>query len=485
MVRLARLLCRSALLCLAFFSGVMWAQPGTDNTSGTFTVATDDNAVFLETSVSKNTVYVQESLIFSIKLYYTLALERGAAFSRLEMSDAAYNKLGDDINYTETVNGIDYSVNESRFVIFPQVSGQFTIDPIRFRAYTQTRATRRNTNLQTTAQRQRIELVSPSHQISVLPVPNSFPGPNWLPSSAIELSENWTPSLEDLKIGDSVVRTVALSVEGLYAAMLTNLNFTFDSSMRHYPAEAQQVDFTEHSGVRSEHTQNITLVATEAGKMTLPEVSIPWWNTLTDSLEYATLPAQELDILTVDGRQIQTDPAGQQSDASDVTFISGFLSAINLNLLLFVSVIFVVAVLFFAPALSIVGHKLLNAISIEFNRKPTRALAKTAEIDLSYNKLKQACAQKNIQTAAEYFLSWGQAYFQDLSLYSLNKLAQSFKHDALSNQIRNLQNYLYAEGPKADFEFDVFIEIVTVLHQNRKTRRVKKLPYNLPPLYKN
>jgi hypothetical protein len=184
-----------ALLVLIAFPGQTWAQRGIENSPPENISTAENNDVFLQTSVTKTQVYVQESLIYSIKLYYRLAFERGASFSSLEMSDAAYNKLGEDLNYTETVNGILYTVNESRFVIFPQSSGEFTIAPIRFRAFTQTRSIRNNPNLQTTTLRQTIELVSQEHQISVLPVPSSYPSPIWLPSSSVKISESWSRSL--------------------------------------------------------------------------------------------------------------------------------------------------------------------------------------------------------------------------------------------------------------------------------------------------
>ena len=467
------------LVYLIFFSFPAWAQNESENLL--IENATEQNEVFLQTSVNKNQVYVQEALIYSIKLYYTLAFERGASFSRLEMSEAAFNKLGDDLNYTETIDGVLYTVNESRFIVFPQSSGEFAIAPMRFRAFTQTRATRNNTNLQTTAQRQTIELFSQEHKISVVTLPRSYPGLNWLPSSDVTISDSWSRSLEDMRIGDSVVRTIQLDAKDIYASMLINLDFTSASKLRNYPAEAQQVDITEISGVRSGHIQNITIVATEVGKFTLPAIEIPWWNTETNTLEYAALPAQEFDILTLDGQSVEAE-IGLQNIGSTT---ESFWPSINLNLLLFIGVLVLISALFFGPVLLLLWHKLKKYIYKLICKKNNKTEQNIPNINKSLQDLKRACEQQDINATAESFLSWGQAYFQNSALYNIKKLEEKFNQNSLNPLLKDLQKCLYAEKNNKIFEFDRLLEIVTTLHKNRKAKRGQNLPYNLPPLYKN
>ncbi len=477
-----------ALLALLLFASSSWSQSELENTLQENISATESNAVFLQTSVSKTQVYVQEAVIYSIKLYYTLAFERGASFSTLEMSDAAYNKLGEDLNYTEMLNDVLYTVNESRFVIFPQQSGEFTIAPIRFRAFTQTRPTRNNPKSQTTAQRQRIVLFSKEHQISVLSVPVTFPSPTWLPSSKVTISETWSRSLEDMRIGDSVIRTIQFDVDDLYASMLVNLDFTSDSALRSYPAEAQQVDITEQSGVRSGHTQNITLVATEAGRFVLPAIEVPWWNTITNNLEYARLPSQDLDILTVDGEHLDPETDLINSEKSQ----NIFSSSINLNLLLFVGVILIISTLFFAPASYLLWkkfQKLILGIIFKKDTDQNQVDRKSPDINSSYKQLKQACVQQDIKATAHYFLLWGQAYFEDISLYNFDKIIGKFDTEltqkSLSPLIKDLQVCLYAEDKASSFEFSKFLNAIEILHSKGRLKKQKRLQYNLPPLYKN
>tara|TARA_R110000824_G_scaffold7892_6_gene35913 strand:- start:23973 stop:25448 length:1476 start_codon:yes stop_codon:yes gene_type:complete len=473
-----------ALCIQLFFPASAWAQIAAENQSiSELSHATENNEVFLLTTLDKSQAYVQEALIFSIKLYYTLSFERGATFSSLELSPAAFNKLGEDLNYTETVNDILYTVNESRFVIFPQNSGDFTIEPIRFRAFTQTRATRNNPNLKTTDQRQRIELQSESHQIPILPVPDNFPSPYWLPSSNISISENWSRSLDDMRIGDSVVRSIQLNADDLYASMLINLDFTANSSLRSYPAEAQQVDITESGGVSSGHSQNITLVATEAGRFELPAIEIPWWNTRNDSLEFASLPALTLDILTVDGRRLEPETR----TADETTQTESIWAAINLNLLLVIGILLAVSVLFFGPALVLIWQKLQKLIrNKRTDGKKSSTVRKIQDINVTYNKLKQACENEDIKATGEQLLNWGQAYFKNTALYNLDKIDAAFGMEDMSFYVRSLQNRLYSrQNTTGNFDFMAFLQLVNKLHYANRPKATKSSGYILPPLYRN
>lgn len=443
--------------------------------------ATPGNDVILVTSINKDQVYVQEELIYSIKLYYTLAFERGAVFSRPEMSEAATSRLGESLEYTEVIDGITYAVNENRFVIFPQNSGEFTIAPIRFRAYTQTRNARENPDLRTTERRELIELESNAHQLQVLPVPAAFPGINWLPSTELTLSETWSVPLETLQIGDAVVRSIHVKAEDLFSSMLLNLDFTTETSMRSYPTAPEQVDIRENVGTRSEHIQNITLVATEAGPLTLPEIVVPWWNTATDTLEYSRLPARQLDILTAEG--LLSEPEASVDIEQPATRL---IFGLNLNLILFVGMLVLISALFFAPALVIVVQKARRHINrLLYGEKSPRLQQKNnlKLLNQQYRALLRACEKQEVKACYERFLDWGQTYFQDKNLYSLDKLNTAFASPSLNSSITALKSCLFGDADKSAFDFRQFADSISALQQARKKSQATQFNTDLPPLY--
>ena len=50
-------------------------------------------------------------------------------------------------------------------------------------------------------------------------------------------------------------------------------------------------------GITARQVTVVGIVPTRAGTLTLPEISIPWWNTQTDREEVAIIPAMTYEVL--------------------------------------------------------------------------------------------------------------------------------------------------------------------------------------------
>ena len=93
----------------------------------------DNDELFLEIEVNKEALYVQEQLLFTVKLYYTINGIRNPQFTELEMEDTVIQLIGSPNQYEQIIEGVRYGVYEKRYVIFPQRSGPLEIPDILFR----------------------------------------------------------------------------------------------------------------------------------------------------------------------------------------------------------------------------------------------------------------------------------------------------------------------------------------------------------------
>ena len=126
------------------------------------------------------------------------------------------------------------------------------------------------------------------------PVPADFPGDVWLPAASLELAQSWSTPPESMEIGDSTTRTLTLAAEGLLSSQLPSITSMSDSSkitgIRVYPDQESSDQIERTEGFLGQRTRSEALVASGSGSWTLPEVN-PWWNTETDSLQFAILPS--------------------------------------------------------------------------------------------------------------------------------------------------------------------------------------------------
>ena len=174
--------------------------------------------MFLEIEVNKEALYVQEQLLFTVKLYYTINGIRNPQFTELEMEDTVIQLIGSPNQYEQIIEGVRYGVYEKRYVIFPQRSGPLEIPDILFRGEVTDGSSNfvfRNLNTR------RVTAFIEGITISVNERPVAAQEfDNWLPVTNLSISEEWSTDLENLSVGDSITRTITLTADGLDGAVL-------------------------------------------------------------------------------------------------------------------------------------------------------------------------------------------------------------------------------------------------------------------------
>jgi hypothetical protein len=84
-----------------------------------------DNNVTVEVETSKDTSYVQEQIIVTLRLYTTVGLN-GVELQPLQVKDALVVNI-DEKQYQTKINGRPGAVVETRYAVFPQQSGELII----------------------------------------------------------------------------------------------------------------------------------------------------------------------------------------------------------------------------------------------------------------------------------------------------------------------------------------------------------------------
>ena len=143
-----------------------------------------------------------------------------------------------------------------------------------------------------------------------------------MPARSLSLEENWSIDPASLNVGDSTTRTLTLNARGLQGSQLPPLSSVQGSlnipELRFYP-DQESIDQSELAdGLQGRRVQSEALVARSGGAWTLPEIRVPWWNTDTDSLEFAVLPAREVKVAATQTADLTTIDAAAGKEATDI-----------------------------------------------------------------------------------------------------------------------------------------------------------------------
>ena len=85
--------------------------------------------IIVEVEVNTHSPYVQQQVIYSLRLYHRVKLRNPRLSGPKTDKDAEIKHL-DDRQFVETIEGLPYDAIEARYVIFPFESGTMTIQPI-------------------------------------------------------------------------------------------------------------------------------------------------------------------------------------------------------------------------------------------------------------------------------------------------------------------------------------------------------------------
>lgn len=397
-------------------------------------VAPGDALVLFEASVESDSVYVQAETILTVTLQQAINLD-GGEISAFDIPDAVVENL-ERRSFQRRVGNRTWLVTELRYAVYPQKSGKLTIPAIGFSA----REVQPGRSLLGARLGRRLRLTSEPIEMNVKSVPASFPGEVWLPARDLTLEENWSIDPEALNVGDSTTRTLTLVGRGLQGSQLPPLSSVQGAlnipELRFYP-DQEAIDQSELAdGLQGRRVQSEALVARSGGAWVLPEIRIPWWNTDTDRLEFAVIPARRVAVA-----------ASQPLDSNlSPTATTGAITASTQT----------------APQwlwiLSASGWviSLVLAILLWLSRQPRQAAAPGAAsgsaspetIRQSLVAARRAIEAQDAAALRSAILDWG-ALHSGSAVASLQKLA-SMTSPTLAAKLVTLDEALYGTGDLAD-----------------------------------
>lgn len=252
------------------------------------------DSVRFSIDIDKRMVYVQEQVVLTVTIEQAINLD-GAEVTQLELENAIVEELTRR-NFQRQISGRLWRVTQLRYAIYPQQRGTLEIPALALTA----REVLPGRSLLGARLGKRFRLSEDPINITVKPVPESFPGSVWLPANSLELTQSWSKAPESMEIGDSTTRTLSLAADGLLSSQLPPITSMTDSSaitgIRVYPDQESSDQIERTEGFLGKRTRSEALVASGAGAWTLPEVRVPWWNTKTDTLEYSILPSTTISV---------------------------------------------------------------------------------------------------------------------------------------------------------------------------------------------
>ena len=459
--------------------------------------------LYLEIETNKESVYVQEQLLFTVRLYYTINGIRNPQFTELEMEDSVIQLIGSPNQYEKLIDGERYGVYEKRYVIFPQRSGPLEVPDILFRGEVTDGSSNfvfRNLNTR------RVTAFIEGITINVLERPSAVQSDDfWLPVSNLTLEETWSTDLNSLKVGDSLVRTVTMTADGLDGAVLPPFSPTEIEGLNLYPDPAEiERTFVEGAivGTRIEVT---SMVPVDSGNIVIPEISIPWWNIDTDQIEATVIPATSLVIATITGEipaeqtvastenleELLSQLPVVDQEMIDAQAQAEFIEVEAAWLSYTIAAAFII-VMFSIYKLVIADNK--REISEYLQRLKAQIAANYSPNNnerVAYKQLVRACSRNDLTAIRQTLITWCDHHIDSRFVISMEDILQQNESPGLHEHARNIQTTLFqidnGQASGSTFNAKDLLQLTSQLRKSKlrvQKKQQQEEQYSLPPLYK-
>jgi hypothetical protein len=373
--------------------------------------------LFLEVQATPDKPFVQSQVIYCFRLYRRVQIAQ-ASLSEPELKEAVIEKLGEDSNYTTQIKGVDYWVTERKYAIFPQQSGVLTIPALTLNAEIVSAQAGRNSFFgQAITQNKRVS--SKPITLNVQAVPEALKQAAWLSAESLQLTEQWSDSQLQVKVGEPLTRTVTLVAKGSTVGQLPELSTQIAvEGIKTYPDQPQLQEAKNNDGLTAMRQEKIAFIANKAGEYQLPAIDVAWFNSKTQQLETAHLPAVTIKALAVtEAVETQVAPTVQVPQITSVENQD--------QVHLWQTIAGLLALGWLINGVWWFKHSPKSqAVMV-----PAKTLVNAAEANL-----KQACQSNNPQAAKQALL----AYF------AVDSLAAIGATGSFADEINGLNRYLYS-----------------------------------------
>lgn len=398
---------------------------------------TDNKELFLQSEIEQNQLYVQQLSYYKLTIYSKEEFQN-ASLTEPSLEGAIIQKVGQDVEGSELVNGIRYRTFSRRYAITPQQSGHFSITPPVFSGEIIDRASRQYGYYSRT---KRVLEQAQTITIEVQPIPDNFPTQtaSWLVAGLVTLTEEWSPNLTELTVGEPITRTITLSAVDVAENQLPEITLKFPSSLRLYQEQPQAKSAERNGHIIAQKVFTTAVIATESGEVSLPEVSLPWWNSKTNQLATAVLPAKTFIVSPAANSQSAKSTPATNPDNITTTLPKSLTqqsTAIN-NWAWTYSTSSILAIWIITL--------LVFYMLWQYRQPASPAPSAIAVAKFNSQALKAACQNNIPKTAKKELLRWGYRQFNQ-QFTSLSQLTEQLNSTALVAEINQLNAALYADN---------------------------------------
>ncbi len=434
------------------------------------------NVFDIRADISNTSPYVQEQIIYTVKIYDQGQLEGSEpSFVGLNPNEWVVEPIGQPEVKSKNINGKNIRQISFKYALFAQKSGELTIPPMQFSGYYFAQEDNGFRSVFDTflgsnfisdfgidnmfVQKKPVVLSEPAKKIYIKP---ALTGINWwLPSTQVKLKAQFKDPNPQFKVGEAVSRDVYLQAEGVLPSQLPDIEFADIKGIKQYPEKPETSSSFDGQKLVSVKKITNVYIPSESGEYMLPALKIKWFDVISADFKEAIIPSSKVNVLASDNSlYMQSQPSFEEPQNITDTPATDSYVPLQKNWIIWIA--------FFAGFI-------LSFIIL-------RLLQSTAGKSPNYRKIiiRQA-KRRDLRGLQDSLIEWSRLLNVGHKINNLKDVAKHISNLQIKPHIENLSKEIYSPH-KMVFDSKAFIK--EFKKENKYKKASEKIKPLLPPLYK-
>jgi hypothetical protein len=423
-------------------------------------------------------VYVGQKVLLYVDVLTNTWFTKAPKYPELRIPHAVCLELSQfGTNYSERIQGETYAVQRKEYVIYPQRAERYTTPELTVEiVYARPGETPGEVTLSTKSLEFEARIPEEAQGVD-----------NFVSTPNLRVREQYDRVFEDMKVGDSVTRTITMTAEDSVGMMLPPLEFDKIEGMAVYPKAPQ----TENTSNRGQYTgtriESATYVMETEGEYIFPEIKVFWFDLRSETFRVEILEKVEFTVAENPDLEaemlafLEDEPVGEEEQAA----------ATNKKLEVKTIIYLALAILLVTAALLIFFIPLVKRY---LAWRKQRKLIKAESEETYFRVFRHACRSGEARHVMQSLLGWLDKIYTGPGAATVEEFVQAADDLELKALAAGLKEELYGkaeepyEKPEGDDvhhswqAVDLYNSVSKFRKALLKEKKVQARPTGLMPL---
>jgi hypothetical protein len=251
------------------------------------TIGIAQNNVLSEVNINRKSVYVGQPVEVSVGIFTPTWFTKGVNFGNIKVN-GAFTVYFRSVSTSKKINGKNYAGVVAIYNVFPYDDDDLVFPSLEMVVETPDEGGFKGVKR---------SVKTKSRDIVVKAVPNGNNTNDWLVANNVSVNESWQGDLNTVKVGDVVKRTVYRKVYGTVSELIPPVFWDSVQGVSIYPSRSSINTEKTKTTISATRTEGARYLFEKEGTVTLPEITVTWWNPNQNKLLKRTLKEKTLEVL--------------------------------------------------------------------------------------------------------------------------------------------------------------------------------------------